>query len=93
MPRFIDQHFENCTLVLDGNEYRRCTFRNCTFLYGGSLHAAIDHGKMDGCTISLYGAAANTLAFLAMLTKTDLRDSVKKVMLAGELAKFFIERS
>ena len=58
---------ENGTQHLDGFDCRECTFKNVALQYGGGAYH-LENAKFSGTTsISLTGAAANTVAFLRFL--------------------------
>jgi hypothetical protein len=68
VPIFKNEQFFNATAQqLDGLDCRDCNFRNVQFTYGGGVYRLVN-AKFSGVTsISLVGAAANTLAFLQLL--------------------------
>ncbi len=56
--RYENQAFENQTLVLDGNEYIGCTFKNCTLVYSASGQGGnIEPLSAEGLQIQYEGAA------------------------------------
>lgn len=64
--RFVNQEFDNETITLDDNDYVECTFRNCTFQYGGG-EFNIDRIKFDSMAFTVSGPAARTVVLLRSL--------------------------
>jgi hypothetical protein len=55
--RYEDQAFEHETISLDGNEYFRCTFKNCTLTFAGTAPVNITPFVADGLNVQFLGAA------------------------------------
>lgn len=58
------REYVGVTEVLDGNEYRHCTFRDCTLIYQGGELPKLQNNLMDNCHFKLEEAAERTVAFL-----------------------------
>jgi hypothetical protein len=65
--QFQGKTFCNETIELDGNEYDGCRFENCQLIYRASAPMILTNCSFLGFTITLEGAAANTLDFLTAL--------------------------
>lgn len=56
--------FENRSIVLDGNDYEDCTFRNCTLIYQGGASPKLLNNYLENCTWQFQDAAERTVNFL-----------------------------
>jgi hypothetical protein len=65
---YRDEDFDGKTVVLDGNTFTGCTFRNCTIVYraSASIHVAASHFK-ENVNWTFQGSAKGTLDFLRFL--------------------------
>jgi hypothetical protein len=63
---YRDQDFEGKVVMLDGNTFTGCTFRNCKIVFGASASVMIgpNHFK-ENVDWTFVGAAAATLEFLS----------------------------
>jgi hypothetical protein len=67
MSRHEDQTFKDQRIVLDGNEYQRCTFDNCEIVIDATGDKTIIDCKFIGCRWDLDGPAQRTVKDLARL--------------------------
>ena len=63
----VDREFANQRVVMDGEEFVRCRFTNCTFVYSGGPPPKFDGCVIDNPKFTFEGAAQNTLGVLAGL--------------------------
>ena len=64
------QTFENEDVILDGNSFENCTFRNVVFNYGGG-HLVMKNCGMDRFSFRFSGDLANGLFALYQLFGTE----------------------
>ena len=64
MATIADQAFINERVVIDGNEYRGCTFTDCDMVFRGEHPFAMDSCVLQEPKWHLEGPAANTMKFL-----------------------------
>ena len=62
--RFIEQTFTNARIVLDYNEFERCTFITCTLVYNGNGGVGLVNSNIDNCQWVFEGPAGNTIQFM-----------------------------
>ena len=62
---YTDRVFEDQSIFLDGNIYRRCKFLECHLTYEGTTGVVIDDCLFRRCTWHFAGPAATTLEFLS----------------------------
>jgi hypothetical protein len=67
MADFEQKKFKNQAVLLDGNSYKTCEFKNCTLVFNGIAAPSLAGNTIDACNWRLDGPAANTLTFLAAL--------------------------
>jgi hypothetical protein len=67
---FADRTFDGDEIVLDGNSYRNCTFRNVTFVFGGGQLTMSDC-NIDSFAFRFTGDLANGLFALYQLFGAD----------------------
>lgn len=67
---FTGQTFDGGEVVLDGNSYRNCTFRNVTFVFGGGQLTMSDC-NIDSFAFRFTGDLANGLFALYQLFGAD----------------------
>jgi hypothetical protein len=53
------------TIVLDGNTYIRCVFKQCTLIYKATAPVTLSGCTFDSCGFALDGNAALTVSFLS----------------------------
>jgi len=62
-----DKTYENATILLDGEEYNRCTFRNCELQFGASSKVTLVNCSFEDIKWVFIDAAARTLDFMTGL--------------------------
>ena len=67
MARFVNQTFDNKTVLIDGNRYEGCTFNSCTIEFRAVELPTLGNCHFAGCRWSFDGPAANTIRFLTAL--------------------------
>lgn len=65
--KFKNHTFKGENILLDGNEFKNCIFKQCHIEYYGITPITIDGAEFDGCTWGLCGPADNALVFLTAL--------------------------
>jgi len=66
-----DKTFENQEILLDGNVFTGCTFRNCRIVVRGEAGAIVGACTFENAKWVLKGPAASTLQFLSQLYKAS----------------------
>ncbi len=78
----FDKTFVDTTVRLDGNQFRNCTFRNCTIEFGGrAAGTAIENCAFHACQWAFVDAAADTIRFMEMIYAhfgADGRDLIER---------------
>ena len=64
MALIENQRFVGERVDLDGNDYLRCTFKECELVYSGVGSVGLDDCVFASCEWSLDGAASATMRFL-----------------------------
>jgi len=67
MARFVNQTFDNKTVVIDGNRYEGCTFNSCTIEFRAVELPMLGNCHFADCRWSFDGPAANTIRLLTAL--------------------------
>lgn len=75
-----DQHFQGKIIPLDNEEYKRCTFKRCTFQYRGLIPVTLDGFSIEDSRLDVLEYAANTVMVLKELRKTQLKASVDQIL-------------
>lgn len=75
--RFEDRDFQGEKIQLDGNEFYRCRFSQCTLIYAALQLPLLKSCSFADCTWSYTGAAAKTLQFLSALHR-EFRELVEQ---------------
>ena len=65
--RILDQTFEGEEIRIDFVEFQNCTFKNCTFVYGGYGPIVFVGCNFRQARWQFVDAAANTLNFMKIL--------------------------
>jgi hypothetical protein len=82
MAKHVNEQFSNLPVVLDGEEFSRCTFTRCRIIYRATTPASVAGNTFEACGYEFEGAAANTVHFLRELyhgTGARGADVVEKV--------------
>ena len=85
MERFKDKTFENKKIFVDNNEYNKCEFVDCTFVYEGGNCNIMDstmRNRPDSPLLELKGCAKKTIDFLTFMCSAnpDLLDSLTQAI-------------
>jgi hypothetical protein len=64
MTQYSDENFEGAQVELDGNQYVRCNFNNCTMVYRGGEIPVLQHCNFKGENWRFEDAAERTLILL-----------------------------
>lgn len=67
MASYEDQTFTNAQVRIDGNQFLRCRFENCTIEYRGERLLQLNDCHFAGCRWFFNGPAGETLRFLGAL--------------------------
>lgn len=59
--------FNHETVVLDGESFSDCEFRECRLVYSGGELPVFEHCRFDEVEWKFEGAAARTLAYLKLV--------------------------
>ena len=65
MPSGVAYNHE--TVVLDGEEFDDCEFRDCRLVYAGGKPPSFSGCRIDGCEWKYDDAAARTVAYLKVV--------------------------
>jgi hypothetical protein len=63
--------FSYAAIALDGNEFEKCTFDNCTLTYKGGALPQVTECTITSCKWIFDEAAKRTMQWLAMLYEFD----------------------
>jgi hypothetical protein len=66
--------FANETVVLDGNEYRNCTFTNCELIFRGTNGVSLQGIAFNDCRWTFEGPASLTIEFMTALYQAGVTD-------------------
>ena len=66
--------FSNETVVLDGNEYRNCTFTNCEIIFGATAGVSLNGISFNNCRWTFTGPAGTTINFMTALYQAGVTD-------------------
>jgi hypothetical protein len=79
--------FNHETVVLDGEAFEDCEFRECRLVYSGGPPPVFNHCRFDECEWKFDGPAANTLAHLKLIWsvggKAPVQAMIKEITGAG----------
>jgi hypothetical protein len=67
LKRIQNKTFENETVVVDGNSFHNCTFKNCVIEYSGGLFEFGQSVTFPNSKITISGAAKNSALFFESL--------------------------
>jgi hypothetical protein len=82
---FNSETYRRERLNVDGNVYEYCVFEECTFIYHGGEPPVMTDCTVTNPTFGFEGAARATLAYLRMLYRAGLGDTVEQVI--GDIRK------
>ena len=68
--------FANETVVLDGNDYRNCTFTNCEIVFNGTASVSLHGINLDNCQWTFDGPAGLTINFMTALYQAGVTDLI-----------------
>jgi len=74
MARFENKTFTDEKIIVDDNEYMKCQFVNCTFVYGGGNYSIIDcnfSNSPESPFLELRHSADRTVHFLSVIHKYE----------------------
>jgi hypothetical protein len=80
MAMHQDQHYEGVIIPLDNEQYKRCTFKGCTFQYRGLMPVTLDDFSIEDSRLELMEYAVNTAMVLKALRRTQLKESVDEIL-------------
>ncbi|HEY1427614.1 MAG TPA: hypothetical protein VGF50_13160 [Caulobacteraceae bacterium] len=78
MPSGAIYHHES--VVLDGESFERCEFRQCRLVYGGGDLPSFSECRFDACEWKYDEAAARTLAYLKLVWGLGGKASVQALI-------------
>jgi len=67
MDQIVEKTFSGGSENLDGKNYQRCTFTDCTLMFSGGQLPVMEACKFDRCRWQFNDAAKRTLDFLGCL--------------------------
>jgi hypothetical protein len=68
------------TIVLDGESFERCEFRNCRLVYAGGDLPTFSECRFEACEWKYDEAAARTLAYLKLVWGLGGKASVQALI-------------
>ncbi len=71
MATFERRAFEGQTVVLDGQTFQACDFRNCRLIYKGTETVAMDRCNIADCHFVFEDAALRTVTFMQALARSS----------------------
>ncbi len=79
--------FNHETVVLDGEAFADCEFRDCRMVYSGGKPPLFDSCRFDNCDWRFDDAAARTLAHLKVVWaaggKAQVQALIKEITVSG----------
>ena len=72
--------FTNETVVLDGNEYRNCTFNNCQIRFNATAPVTLNGIQFNSCQWTFEGPAGLTINFMTSLYQAGLTDLIDQTI-------------
>ena len=79
-----DQHegatFINETVVLDGNDYRNCTFTNCELVFRGTASVSLNGINFENCRWTFDGPAGLTINFMTALYQAGMTELIDQTV-------------
>lgn len=75
MPQ--DIHYNHETVVMDGETFSACEFRDCRLVYSGGEPPRFENCRFDNCDWRLEGPAAHTLSHLRGMWNAGAKPAVQ----------------
>ena len=76
MTQHVGETFTNQSVVLDGNDYRTCTFTNCELVFRGTASVSLHEVTANDCRWTFAGAAGMTIKFMTALYQGGFSDMI-----------------
>jgi hypothetical protein len=76
MAQHVGETFTNQTVVLDGNDYRNCTFTNCEIVFNGTASVSLNGISFNNCQWTFDGPAGLTINFMTALYQAGVTDLI-----------------
>ena len=80
MTQHVDETFTNQTVVLDGNDYRNCTFTNCEIVFNGTASVSLKGISFNNCQWTFDGPAGLTINFMTALYQAGVTDLIDQTI-------------
>jgi hypothetical protein len=68
--------FTNERVVLDGNDYRNCTFTNCHMVFNGTAPVSLHGISFISCQWTFDGPAGLTINFMTALYHAGMKELI-----------------
>ncbi len=78
MTQHVGETFTNQTVVLDGNDYRNCTFTNCEIVFNGTASVSLNGISFNDCQWTFDGPAGLTINFMTALYQAGVTDMLEQ---------------
>lgn len=72
--------FNHETVVLDGEAFADCEFRDCRLIYSGGETPSFKNCKFDACDWRMDDAAARTLAYLKVVWNAGQKAKIQSII-------------
>jgi hypothetical protein len=72
--------FTNERVVLDGNDYRNCTFTDCQMVFNGTAPVSLHGINFISCQWTFDGPAGLTINFMTALYQAGLKDMINQTL-------------
>lgn len=69
MIKNVGNVYESTKVVLDGNSFERCKFKNCILEFGATAPVSLISNEISNCQWSFSGPAAMTINFLRSVSR------------------------
>ena len=77
MVQYQGATFSNETVVLDGNDYRNCTFDNCEIVFNGTDSVSLFGINFNDCRWTFDGPAGRTIDFMTALYQSGMTELIE----------------
>ncbi len=77
MALYQGRTFTNETVVLDGSDYRDCTFTDCVIVFHGTAAVSMNGVTTNNCRWTFEGAAGLTVKFLTALYQGGFSEMIE----------------